>query len=78
MKAVLIWRRLLLQLAARALFIALTTAGMSMADAEKQVILFTLENTGGNKTKASEILKIGRKTLHRKLAEYGIGEYSKR
>jgi DNA-binding NtrC family response regulator len=53
-------------------------AGMSMADAEKQVILFTLEHTGGNKTKASEILKIGRKTLHRKLAEYGIGEYSRR
>jgi DNA-binding NtrC family response regulator len=53
-------------------------AGMSLADAEKQLIIFTLENTGGNKTKASEILKIGRKTLHRKLAEYGIAEYSKR
>jgi DNA-binding NtrC family response regulator len=53
-------------------------AGMSLADAEKHLILFTLENTGGNKTKASEILKIGRKTLHRKLAEYGIAEYSKR
>lgn len=47
-------------------------AGVSLAEAEKRLILFTLQNTGGNKTKASEILKIGRKTLHRKLAEYGI------
>jgi DNA-binding NtrC family response regulator len=47
-------------------------AGASLADAEKRMILFTLQNTGGNKTKASEILKIGRKTLHRKLGEYGI------
>ncbi|MGQ9616135.1 MAG: sigma-54-dependent transcriptional regulator [Spirochaetota bacterium] len=47
-------------------------AGVSLAEAEKLLILFTLQNTGGNKTKASEILKIGRKTLHRKLAEYGI------
>jgi DNA-binding NtrC family response regulator len=48
-------------------------AGVSMDEAEKRLILFTLQNTGGNKTRASEILNIGRKTLHRKLAEYGIG-----
>ena len=48
-------------------------AGSSLAEAEKRMILFTLQNTGGNKTKASEILRIGRKTLHRKLGEYGIG-----
>jgi DNA-binding NtrC family response regulator len=47
-------------------------AGVSLAEAEKRMILFTLQNTGGNKTKASEVLKIGRKTLHRKLNEYGI------
>ena len=47
-------------------------AGVSLAEAEKRLILFTLQNSGGNKTKASEILKIGRKTLHRKLGEYGI------
>jgi transcriptional regulator with PAS, ATPase and Fis domain len=47
-------------------------AGVELAEAEKQFILFTLENAGGNKTKTSEILKIGRKTLHRKLAEYGF------
>ncbi len=48
-------------------------AGIDLAEAEKRFILFTLENTGGNKSKASEVLKIGRKTLHRKLAEYGLG-----
>lgn len=48
------------------------SAGISLSEAEKKLILFTLENTGGNKTRASEVLKIGRKTLHRKLAEYGI------
>lgn len=47
-------------------------AGVDLGEAEKRLILFTLENTGGNKTKASEILRIGRKTLHRKLAEYGM------
>jgi DNA-binding NtrC family response regulator len=48
-------------------------AGISLPDAEKELILFTLENSGGNKTRTAETLKIGRKTLHRKLAEYGIG-----
>ncbi|KPJ89204.1 MAG: transcriptional regulator [Spirochaetes bacterium DG_61] len=48
-------------------------AGIDLAEAEKRFILFTLENTSGNKSKASEILQIGRKTLHRKLAEYGLG-----
>ena len=46
--------------------------GTSLQEAEKKLIEFTLENTGGNKTKASEILKIGRKTLHRKIDEYGL------
>jgi len=48
-------------------------AGTSLPEAEKELILFTLENSGGNKTRTAETLKIGRKTLHRKLAEYGIG-----
>ncbi|MBN2325485.1 MAG: sigma-54-dependent Fis family transcriptional regulator [Spirochaetes bacterium] len=47
-------------------------SGVTLQEAEKRLILFTLQNTGGNKTKASEILNIGRKTLHRKLGEYGI------
>jgi DNA-binding NtrC family response regulator len=48
------------------------SAGISLPDAEKELILFTLKNAGGNKTRAAETLKIGRKTLHRKLTEYGI------
>jgi DNA-binding NtrC family response regulator len=48
-------------------------AGISLPEAEKELILFTLENSGGNKTRTAETLKIGRKTLHRKLAEYGLG-----
>jgi DNA-binding NtrC family response regulator len=47
-------------------------AGVDLSEVEKRYILFTLENSGGNKTKTSEILNIGRKTLHRKLAEYGL------
>jgi DNA-binding NtrC family response regulator len=48
-------------------------AGISLPEAEKRLILFTLQNAGGNKTRAADILNIGRKTLHRKLAEYGVG-----
>ncbi len=46
--------------------------GATMAEAEKQVILQTLSAQNGNKTKTAETLAIGRKTLHRKLGEYGI------
>ncbi len=44
--------------------------GITLAEAEKRVILATLAMTKGNKSRAAEILKIGRKTLHRKLEEY--------
>ena len=44
--------------------------GANMQEAEKQVILQTLANQNGNKTKTAEILGIGRRTLHRKLEEY--------
>ncbi|MGD1821177.1 MAG: sigma-54-dependent transcriptional regulator [Pleomorphochaeta sp.] len=44
--------------------------GLSLADIEKQAILSTLNNCKGNKSKTAEVLKIGRKTLHRKLEEY--------
>ena len=45
--------------------------GLSLDEAERMFIISTLDYCGGNKTKASEMLKIGRKTLHRKLEEYG-------
>ena len=46
--------------------------GVTMAEAEKEVILQTLTSQNGNKTKTAEVLGIGRKTLHRKLDEYGM------
>lgn len=43
---------------------------ITMDEAEKKIILETIAYCKGNKTKASEVLAIGRKTLHRKLAEW--------
>ncbi len=45
-------------------------AGTSLPDAEKTIILDTLERTGGNKTAAARILGIGLRTLYRKLEQY--------
>jgi len=42
---------------------------VSMEDLEKLVIEKTLEITGGNRTRAAELLGIGRRTLQRKLKE---------
>lgn len=47
-------------------------AGSSMEECEKIIIENTLAYCDGNKTKTADILKIGRKTLHRKIDEYGI------
>jgi len=46
--------------------------GSSMAEAEKQIIESTLIATGGNKAKTARLLGLGRKTLYRKIEEYGI------
>jgi DNA-binding NtrC family response regulator len=45
--------------------------GSTMEQAERAVIRDTLGFFKGNKSKPGEVLKIGRKTLHRKLAEWG-------
>ncbi|MGA2990174.1 MAG: sigma-54 dependent transcriptional regulator [Candidatus Korobacteraceae bacterium] len=45
--------------------------GTTVEEAEKQLILKTLESTHNNKTRAAEILGISLKTLHNKLKEYG-------
>jgi len=44
--------------------------GTTVGDAEKGLILRTLEHTHNNKTRAAEILGISLKTLHNKLKEY--------
>lgn len=46
--------------------------GLSMADVEKFHILNTLKQTGGNREQAARILKIGARTLYRKLKDYGV------
>jgi DNA-binding NtrC family response regulator len=45
--------------------------GTTVGEAEKLLILKTLQATGNNKTRAAEILGISLKTLHNKLKEYG-------
>jgi DNA-binding NtrC family response regulator len=44
--------------------------GTTMEEAERLLILHTLEATGQNKTRAAEILGISPKTMHNKLKEY--------
>jgi DNA-binding NtrC family response regulator len=44
--------------------------GTTVDEAERLLILHTLEATGQNKTRAAEILGVSLKTLHNKLKEY--------
>lgn len=44
--------------------------GMTVAEAERRLILETLASTENNKTRAAELLGISLKTLHNKLKEY--------
>jgi len=46
--------------------------GIPMAEVEKIVIRANLIALGGNKSRTAEVLGIGRKTLHRKIHEYGL------
>lgn len=48
------------------------TPGRSLKEIEKEMILRTLEEAGGNRTHAARILGISRRTLQLKLKEYGI------
>ena len=47
-------------------------AGRTMREVERDVIVKTLKETGGNRTKAAIILGISRRTLQNKIKEYGI------
>ncbi len=47
-------------------------AGMSMDEIEKEAIRRALEETNGNRTRAAEMLKIGLRTLHRKIQKYDL------
>lgn len=48
--------------------------GSTLEEAERLIIRDTLLSVKGNKSRAAEVLAIGRKTLHRKLAEYHMEE----
>src|SRR5262249_80399 len=49
-------------------------AELNMSTIEKQAILQALDKTGGNRSKAAQLLGIGLRTLQTKLKEYGMTE----
>ena len=52
--------------------ISVVRAGMTVEEAERQLVVQALKETGGNRTKAAQKIGISRRTLHRKLKEYGL------
>jgi DNA-binding NtrC family response regulator len=48
------------------------TAGMTVAEAERLLIMKTLEHTEQNRTQAAKLLGISIRTLRNKLHEYGV------
>jgi len=48
--------------------------GTSMVEAEKIILRSTLAAYNNNKSKTAEVLGIGRKTLHRKIHDFGLEE----
>ncbi|NNM67984.1 MAG: sigma-54-dependent Fis family transcriptional regulator [Spirochaetales bacterium] len=48
--------------------------GVTMEQAEREIIRQTLIHLRGNKSRTAEVLGIGRKTLHRKLHDYNLIE----
>ncbi|OHB55123.1 MAG: hypothetical protein A2Y07_01790 [Planctomycetes bacterium GWF2_50_10] len=47
-------------------------AGSSLDDLERQAVIKALADTGGNREKAAKLLKIGERTLYRKIKEYDL------
>jgi two-component system response regulator HydG len=47
--------------------------GISIEQAEKELIKNTLKMTNGNREQAAKLLGIGERTLYRKIKEYGLG-----
>jgi DNA-binding NtrC family response regulator len=47
-------------------------AGMTIAEAEKELIIKTLEYCNNNKTKAAEMLELSSRTLRNKLSQYAL------
>ena len=51
---------------------AVSLAGRALEDIEREAILATLDDTGGNKSETARRLGITRATLHNKLKKYGM------
>ncbi|WKZ20881.1 MAG: helix-turn-helix domain-containing protein [Candidatus Brocadiaceae baterium WH-1] len=51
---------------------ACLVAGMTVEEAEKELIRNTLASVGGNREEASRLLGIGERTLYRKIDRYGL------
>ena len=49
-----------------------TGRGVTLEEAEKQLIIRTLKECRGNRTAAARKIGISRRTLHRKLNRYGL------
>jgi len=52
--------------------IAVVRSGMTVEEAEKQLIVQALKELKGNRTRAAEKIGMSRRTLHRKLKRYGL------
>ena len=48
------------------------SGSMKVDDAEKELIMRALDESGGNRKRAAEILGMGERTLYRKLDKYGL------
>jgi DNA-binding NtrC family response regulator len=46
--------------------------GMTMADAERELLLATLRHCGGNKRRTADVLGVSLKTVYNKLVGYGV------
>jgi DNA-binding NtrC family response regulator len=54
--------------------VPINTGDATLAEIEKKVILQSLDKYNGNRTQTAEALGIGRRTLIRKLHEYGVSK----
>jgi DNA-binding protein Fis len=47
-------------------------AGVSLRDAERELLERTLEATGGNRTRAAELMGVSLRTVRNKIRNYGL------
>lgn len=54
--------------------ISVVRTGMTVEEAERQLIIQALKEVGGNRTLAAKKVGMSRRTLHRKLKKYRLEE----